>query len=153
MLQSRVTEQLLAGGKIVLIYGARQVGKTTLVHEVLGHLPYQTLVVNADEIRYADVLASRDLRRLRGLVEGYELLFVDEAQRIPEIGVNLKLLIDHLPQLRMVVKGYKDEQDRTKHAAAHRWGEAVSNWGQMGRWVFDHCAGPGRVKAVLAGRT
>lgn len=105
MLRSRVTEQLLAGGKIVLIYGARQVGKTTLVHEVLGDLPYHTLVVNADEIRYADVLASRDLRRLRGLVEGYELLFVDEAQRIPEIGVNLKLLIDHLSQLRIVVTG------------------------------------------------
>lgn len=105
MLQSRVAEQLEAGGKIVLIYGARQVGKTTLVRQVLSNLPYQTLAVNADEMRYADVLSSRDLRRLRGLVEGYELLFVDEAQRIPEIGVNLKLLVDHLPQLRMVVTG------------------------------------------------
>jgi hypothetical protein len=38
-------------------------------------------------------------------VEGYELLFVDEAQRIPEIGINLKLLIDHLPHLRIVVTG------------------------------------------------
>lgn len=105
MLQSRVTEQLQAGGKIVLIYGARQVGKTTLVRQVLSDLPYQSLAVNADEVRFADVLSSRDLRRLRGLVEGYELLFVDEAQRIPEIGVNLKLLVDHLPQLRIVVTG------------------------------------------------
>lgn len=105
MLQARVTEQLQVGGKIVLIYGARQVGKTTLVRRVLADLPYQTLAVNADEVRYADVLSSRDLRRLRGLVEGYELLFVDEAQRIPEIGVNLKLLVDHLPQLRIVVTG------------------------------------------------
>lgn len=105
MLQSRVAEQLQSGGKIVLIYGARQVGKTTLVRQVLSDLPYQTLAVNADEMRFADVLSSRDLRRLRGLVEGYELLFVDEAQRIPEIGVNLKLLVDHLPHLRMVVTG------------------------------------------------
>jgi uncharacterized protein len=104
-LQERITEQLLAGGKIVVIYGARQVGKTTLVRRVLEDLPYRSLTVNADEVRYADLLSSRDLRRLRGLVQGYELLFVDEAQRIPEIGVNLKLLIDNLPELRIVVTG------------------------------------------------
>ena len=105
LLQAHITEQLQTGGKIVLIYGARQVGKTTLVRRVLDDLPYRSLAINADEIRYSDVLSSRDLRRLRGLVTGYDLLFVDEAQRIPEIGVNLKLLVDHLPELRIVVTG------------------------------------------------
>lgn len=105
LLRPRVSDQLQAGGKIVLIYGARQVGKTTLVREVLRDLPYRTLSINADEMRFADVLSSRDLRRLRGLVEGYELLFIDEAQRIPEIGINLKLLIDELPHLRIVATG------------------------------------------------
>ena len=52
--------------------------------------------------------------------------------------------------LVLEVKGYEDEQDRAKYAAARRWCEAVSNWGQMGRWVFDYCGGPGSVKAVLA---
>jgi uncharacterized protein len=103
--QTRIAEQLKAGGKIVIIYGARQVGKTTLVRRVLEDLPYRSLSVNADEMRYTDVLSSGDLRRLRGLVEGYELLFVDEAQRIPGIGVNLKLLVDNLPTLRIVVTG------------------------------------------------
>jgi len=105
LLRARITEQLLAGGKLIVIYGARQVGKTTLVRQVLDDLPYRNLVINADELRYTEVLSSRDMRRLRGLVEGYELLFVDEAQRIPEIGVNLKLLIDQLPHLRIVVTG------------------------------------------------
>jgi len=105
LLQARITEQLRVGGKIVLIYGARQVGKTTLVRQVLANLPYRCLALNADELRYTEVLSSRDLRRLRGLVEGYELLFVDEAQRIPEIGVNLKLLVDHLPHLRIIITG------------------------------------------------
>jgi uncharacterized protein len=104
-LQTRITEQLLAGGKIVVIYGARQVGKTTLVRRVLEEMPNRSLAVNADEVRYADLLSSRDLRRLRGLVQGYELLFIDDAQRIPEIGVNLKLLVDNLPELRIVVTG------------------------------------------------
>ena len=105
LLHAHITDQLQAGGKIVLIYGARQVGKTTLVQRVLGELPYRTLAINADELRYADALSSRDLRRLRGLVEGYDLLFIDEAQRIPEIGINLKLLVDNLPHLRIVVTG------------------------------------------------
>jgi hypothetical protein len=105
ILQPHIIEELRAGGKIIVIYGARQVGKTTLVRRVLDDLPYRSLTVNADELRYTDVLSSRDLRRLRGLVEGYELFFVDEAQRIPEIGINLKLLVDSLPALRIVVTG------------------------------------------------
>ncbi|MCU0500973.1 MAG: ATP-binding protein [Anaerolineae bacterium] len=104
-MQVRITEQLQTGGKIVIIYGARQVGKTTLVRRVLDDLPYRSLAINADELRYNEILSSRDLRQLRGLTEGYELLFIDEAQRIPEIGINLKLLIDHLPHLRIVVTG------------------------------------------------
>ena len=105
LLQTRISQQLQDGGKVVVVYGARQVGKTTLVRRVLADLSYRTLAINADELRYAEVLSSRDLRRLRELVEGYELLFLDEAQRIPEIGVNLKLLVDHLPQLRIIVTG------------------------------------------------
>lgn len=80
-------------------------GKTTLVRRVLSELPYKTLSINADEARFVDVLSSRDLRQLRGLVEGYEALFIDEAQRIPEIGVNLKLLVDNLSSLRIIVTG------------------------------------------------
>ena len=52
--------------------------------------------------------------------------------------------------LVLEVKGEETEQDRAKYTAAPRWCEAVSNWGEMGRWVFDHCGAPGSVKAVLA---
>ena len=105
LLRPRLVERLRVGGKIVLVYGARQVGKTTLVRQVLSELPYKTLSINADEARFIDILSSRDLRQLRGLVEGYEALFIDEAQRIPDIGINLKLLVDNMPDLRIVVTG------------------------------------------------
>lgn len=52
-----------------------------------------------------NVLSSRDLRQLRDLTSGYDLLFVDEAQRVPEIGVNLKLLADEIPGLRIIATG------------------------------------------------
>lgn len=139
LLQDRIAQQLYAGGKIVVIYGARQVGKTTLVHQVLGDLPYRSLFIDADELRHADILSSRDLRQLRSLVEGYELLFVDEAQRIPEIGINLKLLVDHVPQLRIVVTGSSSldlasriQEPLTGRAWTHRlYPIAMSELGRM----------------------
>jgi hypothetical protein len=104
-LESRITERIQSGGKVVIVYGARQVGKTTLVENILNGLRYKTLKINADESRFIDMLASRDLRQLRTLVAGFDVLFVDEAQRIPEIGINLKLLVDNLKRLRIIVTG------------------------------------------------
>ncbi len=96
---------LLDFRKVVLVYGPRQVGKTTLVRQVLAELPVRKLEISADEVRYIDVLSSRDLNQLKQLVEGYDVLFIDEAQRIPEVGLNLKILHDGLPQLKIIVTG------------------------------------------------
>lgn len=92
--------------KIILVYGARQVGKTTLIKMLLDELPtVKALCINADEKKYSDVFSSRDLQKMRLLVDGYELLFIDEAQRIPDIGINLKILHDALPDLKIIVTG------------------------------------------------
>ncbi len=98
-----IKSKILASDKIVVIYGPRQVGKTTLVQRILQNVPLKKLAINADQQQYVDMLSSRDLERMKLLVEGYELLFIDEAQRIPDIGINLKLLHDSLPQLRKKV--------------------------------------------------
>lgn len=104
-LQTQLEKELRTGNKVILLFGARQVGKTTLVRHILDQLPYRVLRVNADERRYVDILSSRDLRQLRELTAGYDLLFVDEAQRVPEIGINLKLMADELPKLRIIATG------------------------------------------------
>jgi predicted AAA+ superfamily ATPase len=65
----------------------------------------KTLQVNADEAKYNDVLSSRDLKQLDGLTAGYDLLFIDEAQRIPNIGINLKILHDQRPNLKIIATG------------------------------------------------
>ncbi|MCP4427859.1 MAG: ATP-binding protein [Chloroflexi bacterium] len=104
-IQAKLENELQKGDKIILLFGARQVGKTTLVQRILASSPYRALSINADELRYTDVLSSRDLRQLRDLTGGYELIFIDEAQRIPEIGINLKLLADNIPNLRIIATG------------------------------------------------
>lgn len=91
--------------KVIILYGARQVGKTTLAKSLLEEMSARILQVNADRREYLEVLSSRDLTQLKGLVEGYDWLFIDEAQRIPDIGINLKILHDQLPDLRIWVTG------------------------------------------------
>lgn len=100
-----ILNKLLQSNKIIIIYGARQVGKTTLANQIINELGLKTLKINADEIKYHDVLSSRDLDKIKSLVSGYELLFIDEAQRIENIGINLKILADGLPDLKIIVTG------------------------------------------------
>ena len=100
-----IVEKIRTTKKIVVIYGARQVGKTTIARDVVAELGMKTLFVNADQEKYVDVLSSRDLSKMKSLVSGYSLLVIDEAQRIPEIGLNLKILADEMPELRILATG------------------------------------------------
>ena len=81
-LQSTIQNRLLTSSKIVVLYGPRQVGKTTLVRQVLPELPGRKLEINADESRYLDVLSSRDLNQLRQLVVGGNGAF--KRSRLPK---------------------------------------------------------------------
>ncbi len=104
-ISTQVLESLLHSGKITMLYGPRQAGKTTLCKKILQQTGLRTLMINADQMQYVDVLSSRDLSRLRSLTEGYDVLFIDEGQRVPEIGLTLKILHDELPELKVLVTG------------------------------------------------
>ena len=98
-------DRLQESNKVVILYGPRQVGKTTLAREIISDWQGRVLEISADEPRYIDVLSGRDSARLKSLVAGYDLLFIDEAQRVPDIGINLKILHDQIPDLRIMVTG------------------------------------------------
>lgn len=104
-LQEIISEKIKESNKAIIIYGARQIGKTTLAKQIIGELGLKTLSVNADQTKYIDVLSSRDADKMKTLVSGFDLLFIDEAQRIPEIGINLKIIIDDIPGLKLLVTG------------------------------------------------
>jgi predicted AAA+ superfamily ATPase len=101
---SAVSEALYSG-KIAIIYGPRQAGKTTLSKSIISETGLKVQYANADQLKYIDILSSRDLNKMKSLVSGYDLLFIDEAQRIPEIGLNLKILHDEIPNLKILVTG------------------------------------------------
>lgn len=93
-------------GKVLIIFGPRQVGKTTLVQQFLRTQQGERFRFDTgDNIKVQTLFASQDLDQLLGYVEGRDLLVLDEAQRIPMIGIGLKMLVDHRPDLRIVVTG------------------------------------------------
>lgn len=108
MLLNRIYEPLdrfIQANKVLVIYGPRQVGKTTLLRRYLQDAALKWKLVTGDDIRVQEALGSLDLRQLLAYVEGYELLAIDEAQEVPNIGAALKLLVDEAPGLHLVVTG------------------------------------------------
>jgi hypothetical protein len=98
--------QSLKPGFVIGLFGARRTGKTVLMHHIKDQLVNRkVLMVNGENLDVAEVLSSRRLSLLQQLVAGYEYLFVDEAQQIPTIGLNLKLLVDSFPDLSIFVTG------------------------------------------------
>lgn len=105
LISEQIKNKILHSTKVVIMYGARQVGKTTLMDHLVENLPLRTLRIDAEDTRFTEVLASRNVARLKSLVAGYQLIIIDEAQHIPEIGTTLKLLHDHVPDVRVVATG------------------------------------------------
>lgn len=105
LISDQIRSKILQSSKIVVLYGARQVGKTTLVNRLVDELPFRALQIDAEDARYTEVLSSRNVERLKALLAGYQLVVIDEAQQIPEIGTTLKLIHDHIPDVRVIATG------------------------------------------------
>jgi len=102
-IKSELTKE---NAKIIVVYGARQVGKTTLIENILHNFSHcKILRLNGDRLDSLRGLIDRDLEKMRLIVSDYDIIFIDEAQRIPNIGINLKLLYDNFKHLKIIVTG------------------------------------------------
>jgi len=98
-------DQQLFRGKVILLFGPRQVGKTTLLQTLLEKRPEKVLLLNGDEADNRQMLTETTSTQLKLLTTGYSIVLIDEAQRIPGIGLTLKLFIDQLPTLQVIATG------------------------------------------------
>ena len=98
-------EKLIKPGKVLVIYGPRQVGKTTLLEKYLSATKYKYRIESGESIRIRQLLGSQDFELLDQYAEGYELIAVDEAQNIQGVGKGLKILVDRNKKLRIIVTG------------------------------------------------
>lgn len=95
----------LKPNKVVLVFGARRVGKTLLVKEILAKVNEPVLILNGEDINVHDKLAIRSVENYKQILGTYKLLYIDEAQKIPEIGEKLKLMIDEIDGLKIIISG------------------------------------------------
>ena len=95
----------LQPNKVVILSGARRVGKTMLVKEILANVNEPILRLNGDDIHVHDKLSIRSIENYKQILGTYKLLHIDEAQKIPEIGLKLKLMIDEIEGLRIIISG------------------------------------------------
>ncbi|MDP8299593.1 MAG: ATP-binding protein [Candidatus Tantalella remota] len=95
----------LSKGKIIIIYGPRQAGKTTLVKMIIKEHPKDSLYLNCDEIDVRQNLTGKTSTELRAYLSGKKLVVIDEAQRVENIGLTLKLIADNIPVLQVIATG------------------------------------------------
>jgi len=92
---SYIHKEAGAEPKIIIIYGPRQSGKTTLINQILEQIKIPYVYLNGDDLRTREIFGVTDLGKLKKIVGDNKLLVIDEAQRITNIGLTLKLIFDH----------------------------------------------------------
>lgn len=103
-IQEKIKKYLFKG-KIVIIYGARQVGKTTLIKEIQKEYSQNSLYLNCDEPDIRDSLTNKTSTELISFLGRKKLVIIDEAQRVKNIGLTLKLIVDNAPDLQILATG------------------------------------------------
>lgn len=103
-IQTTIQKKLFKG-KLVIITGARQVGKTTLIKMISENYPEENLYLNCDEPDIRLMLTEPTSTKLKDIVGQKKLVLIDEAQRVKNIGITLKLFIDQLPQTQVIATG------------------------------------------------
>jgi predicted AAA+ superfamily ATPase len=105
IIQDRI-EATIFKGKAIIIYGARQVGKTTLIKAIQQNRPEaDSLYLNCDEPDVRNLLTEATSTALKDLIGRKKVIFIDEAQRVKNIGLTLKLFVDNFPDRQVVATG------------------------------------------------
>jgi len=99
-----VIKQKLEGGKAIIVLGPRQTGKTTLLSEIAGETG-EFLFLNCDESFVREQLENSDLVNLKRIIGKFTTVFIDEAQRVKNIGLTLKLITDQIKDIQLLVSG------------------------------------------------
>ncbi len=103
-LQDRIEAHLFKG-KAIIVIGARQVGKSTLFKMILDNVDKPTLQLNCDDSETRELLSKTNVQKLRLLIGNNQVLVIDEAQRVDNIGLTLKLITDNFPNVQILATG------------------------------------------------
>ncbi len=101
----KVVSNYLIPNKVLVITGARRVGKSVLLKNILNSVNEPFMLLNGESIDTIEQLNRRSVDNYKNLLQNNKLLIIDEAQKIPDIGIKLKLMIDEIDNLKIIVTG------------------------------------------------
>lgn len=104
MLYRKIMSRLFKG-KAIVVLGPRRVGKTTLLKKIERDIDGKTLFLDGDEPDVRKRLTEPSSSELRNLIGVNKVLMIDEAQRVGNIGVTLKLITDKIPEVQVIATG------------------------------------------------
>lgn len=98
-------DHYLKKDKVLIIYGARRIGKTTLLEEYIKTYPKKYKFVSGDDLLMQNILSSSKIDDIKEFCQGYDLLIIDEAQNIPGVGHALKIIHDYIKSTKVIATG------------------------------------------------
>ncbi|MFH0854619.1 MAG: AAA family ATPase [Candidatus Falkowbacteria bacterium] len=98
-------DKLLKPNRALIIYGPRRIGKTTLLKDYLNKTKYKYLLDTGDNVETGQIFGLPDFEKIIDYAAKYELIAIDEAQMIPNVGSGLKILVDHVPNIKVIATG------------------------------------------------
>lgn len=104
ILKDRIEEKFFKR-KAIILTGPRQVGKTTLMQHLLGSRLGVTQIFDGDDGIIQDLLNRPNTQQLKQIIANSKIIFIDEAQRIPEIGLTSKIIADQFPDVQLILSG------------------------------------------------
>lgn len=108
MIKRQLSERIkskLFQGKAILVSGARQVGKTTLLKAMLEQQPGNILHLDGDDLTIQTLMNRPNTQQLKQIIGNNRIIFLDEAQRIPEIGLTSKIIVDQFKDVQLILSG------------------------------------------------
>ncbi len=139
-LQNKIASKLNKG-KVIVLVGPRQVGKTTVINALLKNIPY--LFLDGDDASVCEEISNANTETLKNIIGDYKYVFIDEVQRIPNVGLKLKIMVDQIKNVQVIVSGSStlDISDLTQEPLTGRkfefqmfpvsWNEFEKNVGYM----------------------
>jgi len=102
---TQLIKENLKPNKVVVLLGARRTGKSFLVKNILSTTNEKYLFLDGDDFTTQNLLQPRTVENFKSLLGNIRFLIIDEAQQLPDLGKSLKLMIDHIPELKILITG------------------------------------------------
>ncbi len=108
MIKRNLTQSIRSrffSNKVIILSGARQIGKTTLINQIMEEFSSDVLYLDGDNIDIRNMLESINTVELRQLIGHKKVIFIDEAQRIDHIGITTKIIVDQIKNVQVILSG------------------------------------------------